>query len=294
VDRLSRDGSTYFGEGEPDFLSANDVWFMPVVQKIGPDGCLYVLDWYDRYHCYQDANADPKGIDRAHGRLYRVRYKNTPHAKPFDLSKESDEQLVERLKSPNIYYRDIAQRLLVERTYSDAVPRKPGGPNAVRDTLLKLIAADDTPHTARMHALFTYVSAGPLASEDYELLLNHASPTVRAWGIRAAGNQGKVSSETRNKIVSLAQDESLDVKLQVAIAARKIEGIEAIPLLVQVLAASGDDKLIPHIVWQNLHPLLETQGPQFLAEVKKHDLKASPSLGKIMPRATERILAKKK
>ena len=54
------------GEGS-NFLLANDVWFMPVVQKTGPDGCLYILDWYDRYHCYQDANRDPKGIDRLRG-----------------------------------------------------------------------------------------------------------------------------------------------------------------------------------------------------------------------------------
>ena len=53
--------------GEPDFLTANDAWFMPVVQKTGPDGCLYILDWYDRYHCYQDANRDPAGIDRLQG-----------------------------------------------------------------------------------------------------------------------------------------------------------------------------------------------------------------------------------
>ena len=74
VDRIERDGSTYKGFGEPDFLTANDAWFMPVVQKTGPDGCLYILDWYDRYHCYQDANRDPAGIDRLKGRLYRVRY----------------------------------------------------------------------------------------------------------------------------------------------------------------------------------------------------------------------------
>src|SRR5262249_22147479 len=56
---LSRDGSTYVARAEPDLLTANDAWFMPVAQKVGPDGCLYVLDWYDRYHCYQDANRDP-------------------------------------------------------------------------------------------------------------------------------------------------------------------------------------------------------------------------------------------
>ena len=77
-DVLRRDGATYAAEAAPDFLSANDAWFMPVSQKVGPDGCLYILDWYDRYHCYQDANRDPPGIDRLKGRLYRVRYKDTP------------------------------------------------------------------------------------------------------------------------------------------------------------------------------------------------------------------------
>ncbi len=115
VDTLTRDGSTWHGESAPDFLVAHDAWFMPVVQKTGPDGSLYVLDWYDRYHCYQDARRDPDGIDRGKGRLYRVRYRDTPRAPRFDLAAESDAALIERLKSPNVYYRDLAQRLLAER-----------------------------------------------------------------------------------------------------------------------------------------------------------------------------------
>src|SRR5262249_14748313 len=121
-DELTRDGSTYLAKPRPDLLTANDQWFMPVSQKVGPDGCLYVLDWYDRYHCYQDANRDPEGIDRKNGRLYRIRKKDTPRAEPFDLSKESDEKLIERLGSPNVYYRETAQRLLSER-----VPPADGG-----------------------------------------------------------------------------------------------------------------------------------------------------------------------
>ena len=75
----------------PDFLKANDAWFMPVAQKTGPDGSLYILDWYDRYHCYQDANRDPRGIDRLKGRLYRVRFKETPRRFGFDLATSSEE-----------------------------------------------------------------------------------------------------------------------------------------------------------------------------------------------------------
>ncbi len=116
ADVTERRGSTYFGTPRKDFLTSNDVWFMTVEQMTGPDGSLYVLDWYDRYHCYQDASADPKGVDRLHGRLYRVRYKDTPYLpKDFDLSKESDEQLIGRLEGGNDFLRATARRLLAER-----------------------------------------------------------------------------------------------------------------------------------------------------------------------------------
>ncbi len=283
VDSLRRDGSTYAAESAPDFLTANDVWFMPVVQKTGPDGCLYILDWYDRYHCYQDANADPKGIDRGHGRLYRVSYQDTPRVPRFNLTEESDDQLLARLHSPNVFYRDLAQRLLIER--NDA---------ATRGKLESLVLDAKAPHKTRMHALWSLVGTGSLRSEFHGKLLGNADPSLRAWGVRAAGNFGRVDDSLRAKIVSLSRDEKPDVKLQVAIAARKLEGVQPLPLLIDVLAHSGDDKLIPHIVWQNLHPLLEGQSSEFLAEIKKHDLSKSPNLKAILPRATERMLAAKK
>jgi glucose/arabinose dehydrogenase len=149
ADRLTRDGSTYVARAEPDFLNANDAWFMPVALKVGPDGCLYVLDWYDRYHCYQDANRDPQGIDRLKGRLYRVRYKDSPRAPTFDLAGESDEVLIRRLASPNIYFRESAQRLLTERDTP-----------SIRDRLQTLLLDDSAPPKARMHGLWALVGTG--------------------------------------------------------------------------------------------------------------------------------------
>jgi hypothetical protein len=92
----------------------------------------------------------------------------------------------------------------------------------------------------------------------------------------------------------MAADAAPEVKLQVAIAARKLPGVDPLPVLLETLVSCGDDRLIPHIVWQNLHPLLETRGPEFLRLVKQYDLKASPNLAKLMPRVTERLLAKRK
>ncbi len=281
VDVLRRDGSTYFATPAPDFLTANDQWFMPVAQKTGPDGCLYVLDWYDRYHCYQDANRDPRGIDRTHGRLYRVRYKNAPRAPKFDLGTESDDKLIERLHSPNVYFRDVAQRVLSERNAP-----------AARAKLEKLVLDGAAPRKARMHALWALVGGGTLGPAFHEKLLAHAESSYRAWGVRAAGNAGKVEASVRDKVAALARDESRDVLLQVAIASRKVAGMAPIPALLEVLSRSGDDKLIPAIVWQNLHPLLEDEAGAFLAEVKRRP--ATTNLGLLMPRVVERILAQRK
>ena len=280
VDKLSRDGSTYFATGEPDFLSANDAWFMPVVQKTGPDGCLYILDWYDRYHCYQDANRDPAGIDRAKGRLYRVRYKNTPRAKPFDLAKESDESLINRLKSPNVFYRDLSQRLLAERDHDEA-----------RAKLERLVLDASVDRRARLHGLWSLVGTGRLDASFHQSLLAHSDATFRAWGVRAAGNFGKIDRALASKVQELAADPSADVRLQVAIAARKIEGLDPLPILLAALDKSGEDKLIPHIVWQNLHPLLEDRSEELLKRIEKP--KRAPALAPLMPRVIDRVLGRR-
>ena len=340
VDRLERDGSTYLAKAEPDLLSANDAWFMPVALKVGPDGCLYVLDWYDRYHCYQDANRDPDGIDRLNGRLYRVRYKDTPRAGQFDLASENDEGLLQRLSSSNIYFRETAQRVLTERLSdfpSARGPMKssPVEPRAFESKLSRLLARGKTanlaldnsaPRQARLHALWTLIGSGWLDPSFHLKLLEHPEAAFRAWGVRAAGNFRNVVPPVRDRVASLARDPSPDVQLQVAIAARKIEGLDALQTLVEILTYCGQDKLIPSIVWPNLHPLLEEHAVRFVTLLNSEEIKTvtrtgrpeapapasnrgnrlqnsksevrnpkseipnSPALAQLMPRIIERIL----
>ncbi len=283
VDVLKRNGSTYSASPAPDFLTANDQWFMPVAQKTGPDGCLYVLDWYDRYHCYQDANRDPKGIDRTHGRLYRVHYKGAPRGGAFNLNlaAESDDRLIERLTSPNIYFRDLAQRLLTERATRQ-----------VRAKLQKVILDEKVPRKGRMHALWALIGGGNLDPAFHQKLLAHDDPGYRAWAVRAAGNMGKVTAEIRERIVELAKDKSRDVQLQVCIAAGKLEGVQPIPVLIEALANCGDDPLIPGIVWQNLSPLLDGRMRELRLVVSKRA--KTPNLARILPYLVDRVLGTRK
>ena len=291
ADSIERFESTYKASPEPDLLSANDAWFMPVVQKTGPDGCLYILDWYDRYHCYQDANRDPAGIDRLKGRLYRLRYKDTPRAKAEDIAKLDDQELVTRLGSGNGYQRDIAQRLLRERMLND-------GDHKSLIEELTLAIAFPGPIGADQAVFGVLISSNPLSPETLMLLKTNGNDFYKSWAVRAAGDQKSLSDDTAEQIFELRNDPSPQVRLQVAIAAAKQKSIPTIPTLVAVLAQAGDDPLVPRVVWQNLHPLLETQTAEFVAEVLKLRAADSGSFPKpvidLLPRAADRILSTSK
>ncbi|MEW4566149.1 PVC-type heme-binding CxxCH protein [Bremerella sp. JC770] len=279
VDVLHRDGSTYTAKPRPDFLTANDVWHMPIDQKTGPDGCLYVLDWYDRYHCYQDARARPGDVDRLKGRLYRVRFENTPRAQPFDLNQETDDQLIARLASPNRFYRDLAQRVLSERASADAIPK-----------LESVVLDESASQKNRLHALWSLIGARQLSDEFTLKLLSHENPQLRSWAVRYQGTVTSDLPEIADRIRELAQDESPDVRLQVATLAPQVDYLPTVPTLLEVLHHSPGDKLIPHIVWQNLHPRLERETPQYLSLMRQAPYAQSEAALSLLPRAAGRIL----
>ncbi len=141
-----------------------------------------------------------------------------------------------------------------------------------------------------MHALWALVGGGPLTADFHGKLLVHEDATYRAWGVRAAGNFGHIDSPLREKIVAMTADPAPEVRLQVAIAARKIEGVDAIPVLLQVLDTSGDDKLLAHIVWQNLYPLLEDGSDRYLQLTAQEPWRSSAAVAALLPRVIDCVL----
>lgn len=252
VDRIERSGATYQGFGEPDFLTANDVWFMPVAQKIGPDGCLYVLDWYDRYHCYQDASADPKGVDRGHGRLYRIVHSKRPQNTFPDISKLSDQQLVDAIGNPNLFVRQRAQLELSKRGI------QPGSAIAVA---LEKVALEPSDGKDKFHAIWSLAGSGSLRESFLNTLLDHSNPEIKAWGVRLVGDQFATNEKLVSKCRQLASDPDPRVLVQVAIAATKFHralGDEEawitteLQLLRTKTADAFNDPILARTVWQNL------------------------------------------
>ena len=104
-------GATFKAKPIRDFLRANDGWFRPVSIQTGPDGFLWVMDWCDKYPCYQNAQANPEGVDREKGRIWRVCYTGSEEGKKLagmsradkdlDLQKLGAARLTEYALSPN-------------------------------------------------------------------------------------------------------------------------------------------------------------------------------------------------
>src|SRR5688572_5627 len=111
VDVLTPKGSGYTGSFSPDFLLTRDQASQMLYLTYGPDGQVWVIDWYDMQACHRP---DASLHDRSNGRIYRIVFDS---AKPVrvDLRSMSDEELVKLLTHENEWYRRHSQRLLQER-----------------------------------------------------------------------------------------------------------------------------------------------------------------------------------
>src|SRR5262249_30619707 len=120
-DRLAWRGSSPWATAAPDFLSSSDPWFRPVDIKLGPDGALYVADFYNRIIGHYAVPLNHPARDRERGRIWRIVYKGTePHRPPVaprtDWTKASDEDLLTDLRHPNLTVRLFATHQLARRT----------------------------------------------------------------------------------------------------------------------------------------------------------------------------------
>ena len=123
-DRYEWHGSTPKAIEMPDFLTCDDLWFRPVQVKLGPDGALWIADFYNPIigH-YEQPLADPRR-DHKHGRIWRIVWRGEKADAPFptlpDLTKLDAKALIEKLGDANITTRTLATNELVERVGASA------------------------------------------------------------------------------------------------------------------------------------------------------------------------------
>lgn len=180
-DVLTPKGSTFVASrarSDMEFLASQDAWFRPVNFYIGPEGALYLIDYYRPYiehpeWASSDLQKDPSvlstGKDR--GRIYRIVATTGPAATRATsrpkLGSATDAQLVAALESTNVWWRRTAQRLLVHGGRRNAAPA------------LVALATARPSATARLHALWTLEGLDRLEPAPVLEALRDPDPGVR-------------------------------------------------------------------------------------------------------------------
>ena len=120
--RLTEKGSGFASERLPDLIHSQRVTFRPIDVKMGPDGAIYIADWYNPIIQHGEVDFRDDRRDRTHGRIWRVTAKGRPALPRIDFTKLSTPELLGHLKSPESYARDMAKRVLFARGSAAVVP----------------------------------------------------------------------------------------------------------------------------------------------------------------------------
>ncbi len=234
---LSPDGVT-FTSGPArtgrEFLASRDSWFRPVFSANGPDGALYIVDMYrqtidhPQYLPPQSRALFDFEAGRERGRIYRITAADwRPDGKPVDLSRVSPEELVRTLDHANAWWRDTAQRLLVERRERRAV------------LPLRTLVADGRRAVTRIHALWTLDGLGALDTADIVRALSDSEAPVRETGVRLSEGRLATESALLPQLLRLAGDPDERVRLRAALALGETANPRALDGLASIARRDG-------------------------------------------------------
>src|SRR5207302_3946655 len=117
---LREDGAAYTSQEMPELIKTNHTAFRPVDVKMGPDGALYIVDWYNPIIQHGEVDFRDPRRDHTHGRIWRVTAKGRPLAPRVNLADATPTELLEALKAPETWTRTQAKRVMLEK-HADAM-----------------------------------------------------------------------------------------------------------------------------------------------------------------------------
>jgi putative membrane-bound dehydrogenase-like protein len=160
-----------------DFLLSSDDWFRPVAIHFGPDGCLYVVDWYNKIISHNEVPRTHPDRDKSRGRIWRIKPTGAKPAAAPDLTKLPPSKLLEMLGHPNSRIARMAWAEIGDRRDAGMLPT------------LRALAADTSQANAkRLGALWAMQEMGSLDAATLAVLANDNDSNIRREAVEAAGD----------------------------------------------------------------------------------------------------------
>jgi putative membrane-bound dehydrogenase-like protein len=253
---LTSEGSSFRSAHGGTLLQANDTWFAPCDVTLGPDGNVFVADWYDKRTAHPDPDAE---WDRSNGRIYRIAYQkqrtedrgrrtedrehrteDREQKWPTDLTKLTSDRLVSLLAHPNDWYRRKSRQVLAERRDPEVI------------FPLRTLIHEARDEELQLQALWALYVSGGFNDAIALQLLEHRNPDVRRWTVRFLGDECKVSRVLAERLIAMSSTEpNVTVRSQLLSTAKRLPARHGLPIVRQLLLRNldGNDPHIPLLAW---------------------------------------------
>jgi putative heme-binding domain-containing protein len=241
--KILEDGAGFILEDMPPLIKSSSRSFRPVDAKFGPDGALYICDWYNPIIGHYQASFRHPDRDKTHGRIWRVTAKGRALTEPPKLEGVSATVLLDHLKSPDRWTRRFAKRALAERSTQEitaALKRWTTQPGISEHALVEALGV------CRSHEVVAPDLLSRLATASNPYARAYAASTIGAWAARL-NNQLSL-------LRPLATDEHPRVRLHAIVACTYIPSAESM----EVAAMAADyptDKFLDYALNQAVFAL---------------------------------------
>jgi putative heme-binding domain-containing protein len=179
--KLGEDGSTFTSREQVEVIKTNHPAFRPIDVKMGPDGAIYIADWYNPIIQHGEVDFRDPRRDHVHGRIWRITAKGRPLVQRPNLVGAKTPELLDHLKDAEEWTRRNAKRVLKERGAKDVVP-------ALEAWVKGLDPKDPGYEHHLLEALWTYQSLDVVEPILLNTLLNTKDYHARAAAVRVLGD----------------------------------------------------------------------------------------------------------
>lgn len=184
--KMHREGDRWRLEHLPDFVDSTDEMFRPVAMTLGPDGCVYIVDWYNKIISHNEVPRTHPDRDKIRGRIWRVKPKAKQPLTVPDFTKISGDELLAKLGSDSLAQSHLAWQTIVDRKMTE-----------LEDKLDALSASHNKRDAATIQALWALegLKSDRINADKIQELLKHPNRNVRREAIRVLGNVATIKAQ---------------------------------------------------------------------------------------------------
>lgn len=270
-------GSHFTSRQQPEIVTSSHIAFRPIDARLGPDGALYIADWYNPIIQHGEVDFRDERRDRERGRIWRVHFPDRTLETRPDFAAAPTEKLLELLEHRSLAVRQFARQhlwLRVREPSGDVLTMAARWRDASPDTV--------TSGTRALEHQWLGEVAGRFARESFEIVSNaEPSPVSRTSlrsAIRSAGHSDPLVAA---RLIDAAVGDHAPSRLEAVVALGQVDAgapaVKASETLIAVAQRMGEDgnldPVLDFVIWQSLRKLSGT----WVEALRENRLKWQPN-----------------